>query len=144
MLPSCWYTCQVQHSRVHLMLRHELHCDGLIPPFKCYSAIHFTSKMICHSASCRYDIAASTSCSALDYIVVDTTSDAQRAVELLRKGELGVATFLILEKQRALEREMNQQVDTPEGKHKIKVASCNWFNQLVAVTWGYVLAVYTV
>ena len=33
----------------------------------------------------EYDIAVSTSCPALDYIVVDTTSAAQRCVELLRQ-----------------------------------------------------------
>jgi structural maintenance of chromosome 4 len=64
----------------------------------------------------RYDIAISTACPALNYIVVDSTSDAQRCVELLRKRQLGVATFLILEKQRGLTAQMEEQLRTPEGE----------------------------
>lgn len=44
----------------------------------------------------KYDVAISTACAGLDYIVVETTSAAQACVELLRKGNLGVATFMIL------------------------------------------------
>ena len=33
----------------------------------------------------KYDVAVSTAVGALDYIVVETTSDAQRCVEYLRK-----------------------------------------------------------
>jgi len=47
---------------------------------------------------------------------VETTADAQRCVELLRKGGLGVATCLILDRQRGLEKEMAESVQTPEGK----------------------------
>lgn len=65
---------------------------------------------------CRYDVAISTACAALNYIVVETTSDAQRCVELLRRRQLGVATFLILEKQRGLAGQMNEPVQTPEGE----------------------------
>lgn len=63
----------------------------------------------------KYDIAVSTSCPALDYIVVDTTSTAQRCVELLRKRSLGVATFLILEKQQHLTAAATAKVSPPEG-----------------------------
>ena len=63
----------------------------------------------------KYDIAASTACPALDYIVVDATSTAQRCVELLRQRQLGVATFLILEKQRHLVPALNEKVSPPEG-----------------------------
>jgi structural maintenance of chromosome 4 len=61
-------------------------------------------------------VAISTACGALNYIVVETTSDAQRCVELLRRRNLGVATFLILEKQRGLAGQMNESVQTPEGE----------------------------
>jgi chromosome segregation ATPase len=44
----------------------------------------------------KYDVAISTACSGLDYIVVETTSAAQACVELLRRENLGVATFMIL------------------------------------------------
>jgi structural maintenance of chromosome 4 len=50
----------------------------------------------------KYDLAVSSACAALDYIVVSTTAAAQRCVDLLRRGNLGVATFLILEKQQHL------------------------------------------
>lgn len=64
----------------------------------------------------KYDIAVSMAGGgALDHIVVETTADAQKCVELLRKNALGVATFLILEKQAGLEQECRQQVEAPEG-----------------------------
>ncbi|KAB8546935.1 hypothetical protein FH972_025616 [Carpinus fangiana] len=44
----------------------------------------------------KYDVAISTACARLDYIVVETASAAQRCVELLRRENLGVATFMIL------------------------------------------------
>nr|POF24307.1 structural maintenance of chromosomes protein 4 [Quercus suber] len=47
----------------------------------------------------KYDVAISTACPGLDYIVVETTGAAQACVELLRRENLGVATFMILEKQ---------------------------------------------
>lgn len=63
----------------------------------------------------EYDIAVSTSCPALDYIVVETTSAAQRCVELLRQRQLGVATFLILEKQQHLGAAAKEKKQPPEG-----------------------------
>ena len=47
-------------------------------------------------SAAKYDVAVSTACAGLDYIVVETTSAAQRCVELLRRENLGVATFMIL------------------------------------------------
>lgn len=44
----------------------------------------------------KYDVAISTACGALDYVVVDTTNTAQQCVELLRRKQLGIATFLVL------------------------------------------------
>lgn len=58
----------------------------------------------------------STAVGALDNVLVDTTTDAQRAVEHLRRANAGCATFLILEKQQHLERFTNERVDTPEGE----------------------------
>ncbi|KAK9829009.1 hypothetical protein WJX72_003379 [[Myrmecia] bisecta] len=63
----------------------------------------------------KYDVAVSTACGALDFIVVDTTSTAQRCVELLRQRQLGVATFLILEQQQHLARSMQEKPTPPEG-----------------------------
>lgn len=47
-------------------------------------------------SAAKYDVAISTACSGLDYIVVETTGAAQACVELLRKKSLGVSTFMIL------------------------------------------------
>ena len=44
----------------------------------------------------KFDVAISTACSGLDYIVVETTTTAQACVELLCRENLGVATFMIL------------------------------------------------
>ncbi|XP_078438243.1 structural maintenance of chromosome 3 [Wolffia australiana] len=62
----------------------------------------------------KYDIAISTACPGLDYIVVETTSAAQACVELLRKKNLGIATFMILEKQGDKSRRLKEKVKTPE------------------------------
>ncbi|KAF7802987.1 structural maintenance of chromosomes protein 4 [Senna tora] len=63
----------------------------------------------------KYDVAVSTACPGLDYIVVETTSAAQACVELLRRENLGVGTFMILEKQIDLLSKLKQNVSTPEG-----------------------------
>lgn len=47
-------------------------------------------------SAAKYDVAISTACAGLDYIVVETTAAAQACVELLRSKSLGVATFMIL------------------------------------------------
>ncbi|XP_058082082.1 structural maintenance of chromosomes protein 4 isoform X2 [Magnolia sinica] len=64
----------------------------------------------------KYDVAISTACSGLDFIVVETTVAAQACVELLRRKNLGVATFMILEEQvpRHLHK-LNEKVNPPEG-----------------------------
>ncbi|XP_010528339.1 PREDICTED: structural maintenance of chromosomes protein 4 [Tarenaya hassleriana] len=62
----------------------------------------------------KYDVAISTACPGLDYIVVETTAAAQACVELLRKENLGVATFMILEKQTGLLQKSKEKVRTPE------------------------------
>jgi len=50
---------------------------------------------MCYVAE-KYDVAISTACPGLDYIVVETTAAAQACVELLRRKSLGIATFMIL------------------------------------------------
>lgn len=50
----------------------------------------------CLHLAAKYDVAISTACGGLDYIVVDTANTAQACVEMLRSTNLGVATFLIL------------------------------------------------
>lgn len=63
----------------------------------------------------KYDVAVSTACGGLDYIVVETTTAAQACVDMLRKNNLGVATFMILEKQGNHMSRMKEKVNTPEG-----------------------------
>lgn len=46
----------------------------------------------------KYDIAISTACGPLDNIVVDTMDTAIQSVEFLRNNNLGVATFIGLDK----------------------------------------------
>lgn len=46
----------------------------------------------------KYDVAISSSCGALDHIVVDTIDTAQKCVNFLKKQNIGVATFIGLEK----------------------------------------------
>ncbi|KAH6791155.1 structural maintenance of chromosome 3 [Perilla frutescens var. frutescens] len=63
----------------------------------------------------KYDIAISTACHGLDYIVVEKTAAAQACVELLRNQNLGVATFMILEKQSNHLPRLREKIVTPEG-----------------------------
>lgn len=46
----------------------------------------------------KYDVAISTACGPLDNIVVDTMSTGQKCVEALIKHNIGVATFIGLDK----------------------------------------------
>ena len=71
----------------------------------------------------KYDIAVSTSCAALDYVVVDNTATAQCCVEMLRRKGLGVATFLILDKQQHLAQAVQEKPTAPEG------AACWYLSQ---------------
>jgi chromosome segregation ATPase len=55
-----------------------------------------------------YDAAVSNAASALDYIVVETVTDGQAVVQYLRDNKLGIASCLILDKQRHFESEMDR------------------------------------
>ncbi len=46
----------------------------------------------------KYDVAISTACGALDNIVVDTIDTAQKCIEFMKKSNLGIATFIGLDK----------------------------------------------
>ncbi|VDO05340.1 unnamed protein product [Rodentolepis nana] len=56
----------------------------------------------------KFDIAISTSCGALDHIVVETMELAQRAVEYLKKYNLGQASFIALDKMQRWEAEASK------------------------------------
>merc|ERR1719353_1620169 len=63
----------------------------------------------------KYDVAISTACGALDNLVVDTTEDAQAAVEFLREHNLGRATFIVLDKVQG--RKLSE--DRPENPPRL-------------------------
>ena len=46
----------------------------------------------------QYDIAVSTSCGYLDFIVVETLTDAEQCINYLREYRLGRASFIALDK----------------------------------------------
>jgi len=62
----------------------------------------------------QYDVAISTACSALNYLVTESTSGAEACVEYLRQKNIGRATFTILEKIAHLKSKMGA-IKTPEN-----------------------------
>lgn len=64
----------------------------------------------------KYDVAVTTACSALNNLVVDTVEQGQACIEHLRKGNVGRASFLVLEKLPP--RDLNH-IETPENVHRL-------------------------
>ncbi|KAM4693734.1 structural maintenance of chromosomes protein 4 [Discoglossus pictus] len=62
----------------------------------------------------KYDVAISSSCGALDHIVVDTIDTAQECVNFLKKQNVGVATFIGLDKMKVWGKGL-EKIDTPEN-----------------------------
>nr|XP_030136276.3 structural maintenance of chromosomes protein 4 isoform X1 [Taeniopygia guttata]XP_030136277.3 structural maintenance of chromosomes protein 4 isoform X1 [Taeniopygia guttata]XP_030136278.3 structural maintenance of chromosomes protein 4 isoform X1 [Taeniopygia guttata] len=62
----------------------------------------------------KYDVAISSSCAALDHILVDTIDTAQDCVNFLKAGGIGTATFIALDKMDVWEKKM-QKIPTPEN-----------------------------
>ncbi|XP_061308611.1 structural maintenance of chromosomes protein 4 [Pezoporus flaviventris] len=62
----------------------------------------------------KYDVAISSSCGALDNIVVDTVDTAQACVNFLKAKRIGVATFIALDKMAVWEKNL-QKIPTPEN-----------------------------
>lgn len=62
----------------------------------------------------KYDVAISTACGALDHIVVDTVTSAQKCVEYLKKNNIGAATFICLEKMERWKEHTKRKIQTPE------------------------------
>lgn len=60
----------------------------------------------------KYDIAVTTACGALNNLVVDTVEQGQACIEHLRKGNVGRASFMVLEKLPA--RDLSR-IETPEN-----------------------------
>ncbi|XP_066181779.1 structural maintenance of chromosomes protein 4 isoform X1 [Sylvia atricapilla] len=66
----------------------------------------------------KYDVAISSCCGALDYIVVDTIDTAQACVNFLKAKGIGVATFIALDKMAVWEKKM-QKIPTPENTPRL-------------------------
>ncbi|TKS80947.1 Structural maintenance of chromosomes protein 4 [Collichthys lucidus] len=66
----------------------------------------------------KYDVAISSSCGALDNIVVDTIDTAQKCVTFLKEQNIGVATFIGLDKMKVWEKNM-APIRTPEDSPRL-------------------------
>ncbi|XP_061639069.1 structural maintenance of chromosomes protein 4 [Phyllopteryx taeniolatus] len=66
----------------------------------------------------KYDVAISSSCGALDHIVVDTIDTAQKCVTFLKEQNIGVATFIGLDKMKVWEKNMGP-IRTPEESPRL-------------------------
>ncbi|XP_074535314.1 structural maintenance of chromosomes protein 4 isoform X1 [Halichoeres trimaculatus] len=66
----------------------------------------------------KYDVAISSSCGALDNIVVDTIDTAQKCVTFLKEQNIGVATFIGLDKMKVWEKNM-APIHTPEDSPRL-------------------------
>uniref|UniRef100_A0A8C6W375 Structural maintenance of chromosomes protein n=1 Tax=Nannospalax galili TaxID=1026970 RepID=A0A8C6W375_NANGA len=62
----------------------------------------------------KYDIAVSSCCHALDYIVVDSINTAQECVNFLKRHNIGVATFIGLDKAKKMTK-----IQTPENTPRL-------------------------
>lgn len=60
----------------------------------------------------KYDVAISTTCPALDNIVVDCSETAVKCINFLRQGNHGVATFIDLGRQEKLRTRMANKPKT--------------------------------
>ena len=61
-----------------------------------------------------YDIAISTACGYLDYIVVDTIKTGEDCINYLRENRFGRASFMCLDKVgQQVSHVRNQQFQTP-------------------------------
>uniref|UniRef100_A0A915DYX7 SMC hinge domain-containing protein n=1 Tax=Ditylenchus dipsaci TaxID=166011 RepID=A0A915DYX7_9BILA len=67
----------------------------------------------------KYDVAISTTCGALDNIVVDSVNTAQKCIEFLKRERLGIASFIALDKQQKLITHMRNKPKTPEDAPRL-------------------------
>ncbi|XP_075239015.1 structural maintenance of chromosomes protein 4-like [Convolutriloba macropyga] len=63
----------------------------------------------------QFDVAISTACPQLDYIVVDNMNTAKQCVQLLKQRSLGMATFLGLDKMQDQLRNSQRPIQVPRG-----------------------------
>lgn len=63
----------------------------------------------------KYDVAVTTACGALNWLVVETTEGGQKCLDFLRAKNLGRAKFIILDKMSSWAVEMAKPKSAPEG-----------------------------
>lgn len=69
----------------------------------------------------KYDIAISTACGPLDNIVVDTLKTGQQCVDYLKRANLGVCTFILLEKMEQWVEKANRPIKVWVGLQHLAV-----------------------
>jgi len=67
----------------------------------------------------EYDVAISTACGSLDYIVTKTTEGAQMCMQFLRANNLGRASFIALDKMSEWASRMNRTVTLPAAAPRL-------------------------
>jgi structural maintenance of chromosome 4 len=63
----------------------------------------------------KYDVAVSTAAPGLNNLVIDSEKEATKCIALMKKKEVGRATFCILDRQRDLAAKCRTRIETPEG-----------------------------
>ena len=67
----------------------------------------------------KYDIAISTACAQLDFLVVDTTQNARNIITFLRNNNIGTASIIILEKVSWVEKFYKKNYQCPDGTQRL-------------------------
>lgn len=81
----------------------------------------------------KYDVAVSTACPALTYLVTETVDGAQKCIDFLRANNLGRATFIVLEKIQYLQDKMDLFAMSPQGTSVSKAKNVARLFDLVSV-----------
>ncbi|KAB7502727.1 Structural maintenance of chromosomes protein 4 [Armadillidium nasatum] len=63
----------------------------------------------------KYDVAASTAIGSLDNIVVDTVDTGQKCINFLKSNNIGIATFIALDKMERFRANTETTIQTPEN-----------------------------
>lgn len=67
----------------------------------------------------KYDVAISTACGYLDFVVTDTVITAQHCVQYLKKHDIGMGKFLALEKMDCWIPVMSKKISVPENVSRL-------------------------
>lgn len=67
----------------------------------------------------KYDVAVSTACPGLSWLVTDTTEGAEQCVSLLQRRKLGRAKFVMMDKINWLKQHMEKRRELPSGAQRL-------------------------